>query len=105
MLLQPLGENALKHGVYESTEIVKINLKCELKGNFLTLTISNNFDPDSPPRKGEGIGLKNTERRLYLFYGQHNLLDSSTADSIFTVNVYIPIQQNEDETSDQNNNN
>lgn len=90
MILQPLLENAIKHGVYESLEKVTINFKCNPEKEYLKLTVENNFDPESLPRKGEGIGLKNIKNRLKLIYNQDNLLTVEKNKNIFKVNIFIP---------------
>ena len=55
------------------------------------LTIENNFDPESIPRKGEGIGLKNIRNRLKLIYNQENLLTVQKDTNRFSVNIFIPV--------------
>lgn len=91
MILQPLVENSIKHGVYESTEPVKIELKafCRQK-DILMLEISNDFDPEVPPRKGKGIGLINTKNRLYLAYNCDNCLTVERTENRFTIKLTIP---------------
>jgi len=90
MLLQPLYENAIKHGVYESTETVKITTNVRLIDNFMEITISNNYDTVTESRKGTGTGLVNVFRRLELFYGNKASLKTSRENGIYTVSLYIP---------------
>jgi two-component system LytT family sensor kinase len=90
MILQPLFENAIKHGVYESLEPVTIRLKCEYNSPFLFLTITNNYDTAYVGRTGTGIGLKNITNRLKLIYGTDDLLSTSGNNGIFTVILRIP---------------
>ncbi len=91
MILQPLFENAIKHGVYESLEPVTIRLKSEREKDFLVLTILNNYDPAMVPGKGAGIGLKNISSRLKLIYGKDGLLTSNGDNGIFKVILKIPV--------------
>lgn len=91
MLLQPLIENAIKHGVYESTEKITITLSCKLEKEYFLITVQNNFDPEAVSKKGKGIGLKNINNRLKLIYNQDNLLTFNKFENIFTVRIYIPI--------------
>lgn len=44
MILQPLFENAIKHGVYESIDKVTIKLKCSSENEYFKITVENNFD-------------------------------------------------------------
>lgn len=90
MLLQPLYENAVKHGVYESIERVKISTKATLQNGYLEIIISNNFDPEGAPVKGTGTGLTNVSRRLELTYGKNAAVNISRKDNIFTVNLFMP---------------
>lgn len=91
MLLQPLFENAIKHGVYESTEKIEIIFSCKKEKDYLKITLQNNFDPEGVSRKGEGIGLQNIKNRLKLIYNQDNLITSDKLENLFTVNIYIPL--------------
>lgn len=91
MILQPLFENAIKHGVYESLDKVTIKLSCSMEEEYFKITVENNFDPDAVPRKGEGIGIKNIRNRLKLIYNQDNLLTVQKTDNIFKVNIFIPV--------------
>ncbi|TVR73101.1 MAG: hypothetical protein EA408_05605 [Marinilabiliales bacterium] len=98
LILQPLVENAIKHGVYESTGTVTISMKCRIEGDMLAIRISNDFDSGSPARSGAGIGLKNVRERMRLFYGRDDLLLSRKEDGMFVANLFIP--NNEDKSVD-----
>lgn len=101
MILQPLVENSIKHGVYESTEPVKIELKAFCQHNTsLMVEISNDFDPEAPPRKGKGIGLINTRNRLFLEYNCDNCLSVKRTANRFTIKLTIP-QVLKDENTNQ----
>ncbi len=90
MILQPLLENAVKHGVYESTDPIHIRLSAEKANGFLRIGISNEYDPSGVPVRGAGIGLKNTRERLKLIYGSEDLLEFKGENNIFIVRVMIP---------------
>jgi sensor histidine kinase YesM len=91
LLLQPIYENAVKHGVYESTESVKIITKAEIENGYLNIIIINNFDPESTPAKGTGTGLINVSRRLQLFYGNKASITTKKENGVFTVQIFIPV--------------
>lgn len=99
MILQPLFENSIKHGVYESIDKVVIKLTCRIEKEYLKIEVSNNYDPESVSSKGEGIGLKNILSRLKLIYNQEGLLVFKKENNLFTVNIFIPIavKENKDE--------
>jgi len=90
MLLQPLYENAIKHGVYESTESVMIRTRVSIMGDHMEITISNNYDTTPESRKGTGTGLSNVARRLELFYGKEAVMKTSREKGVYTVSLYIP---------------
>jgi sensor histidine kinase YesM len=92
MLLQPLYENAIKHGVYESTESVSIKTKVSCGNGYLQVIISNNYDLAPSSVKGTGTGLINVVRRLELFYGKKASLKTTKENGIYTVSLFIPTE-------------
>jgi two-component system, LytTR family, sensor kinase len=90
MILQPLFENAIKHGVYESTEQVSIEMDCAYKEGYLEIRIVNDFDPNARPRKGTGIGLNNIRERLRLLYKNDKLLRTVVDGTRFSVYLSLP---------------
>ncbi len=91
LILQPLIENAIKHGVYESTEPVEITLKCLSIGlGSIEITVGNDFDPNAVPRKGTGTGLKNIMERLRIIYQANNLFSYRKSERYFEVSLIIP---------------
>ncbi|HVN29234.1 MAG TPA: histidine kinase, partial [Candidatus Binataceae bacterium] len=73
MLIQPLVENAVEHGLLNGTCKGKITISAWLNANMLCLRVTDNgvgFDPDRAPRAGHaGVGLSNLRERLRAFYG------------------------------------
>lgn len=91
LLLQPLYENAVKHGVYESTERVTIRTSVRREGDSVVISVTNNIDPEAiVTRKGAGIGLKNVRGRLELFYGEKGEMTVTRNDESFNVNLRFP---------------
>jgi len=97
MLLQPLIENAVKHGVYNTNDTVHINLIASIADNNLIVSIQNNFDADSPPEKGTGTGIQNVRERLRLVYGPSVMPEIIVKDQLFTIRLTIPkvLEKNE----------
>jgi two-component system LytT family sensor kinase len=91
MLLQPLYENAVKHGVYESTDGVWIKTEAKVIDGLLKFTIINNYDDSPSSKKGTGTGLVNVERRIELFFGNKASIRAEKEDGIYTVTLYIPV--------------
>jgi two-component system LytT family sensor kinase len=92
MLLQPLYENAIKHGVYESTESVSIKTKVLCNNGYLEVLISNNYDSAPSSVKGTGTGLINVSRRLDLFYGNKATIKTTKENGLYTVSLFIPAE-------------
>jgi sensor histidine kinase YesM len=90
MILQPLIENAVKHGVYGSTELVRIQIRANSNDGYLRIGISNDYDPSGMTRKGTGTGLKNVENRLFTLYNRTDLLNIRKLDNLFEVQLTIP---------------
>jgi len=91
MILQPLFENAIKHGVYESIQPVTIKLTCKKQNNYVKLTLENDFDPNSIAKKGEGIGLENIRSRMQKVYNQNSLFVVEKESNLFKAILYIPL--------------
>ncbi len=90
MILQPLYENAIKYGVYETTEQVTIKTSCMCEGNVLKITIENEYDASTIKRKGEGIGLRNIRKRMEIIYNQPDLIKITDHKTSFEVQLVIP---------------
>ncbi|MCX6236594.1 MAG: histidine kinase [Bacteroidia bacterium] len=90
LILQPLFENAIKYGVYETSKPVEIILEARKLPASMELKLINNFDPESVPQKGEGVGLANINDRLLLLYGSTRLLSVVREKTQFLVTMIIP---------------
>jgi LytS/YehU family sensor histidine kinase len=91
LLLQPVLENAIKFGLYDTTGEVVISLDSRLDQNDLLIEIKNPFDPETaPPKSGTGFGLNSVQRRLALLYYRNDLLSTSQVDDVFTTRIRIP---------------
>ncbi len=94
MILQPLLENAIKHGVYQSVGEVFIQLDCIDGPQFVEIKVSNNYDPSEGGAKGEGLGLNHIRNRLQLSYERADLFEVRPGGSVFEVMIRIPKSQN-----------
>jgi len=91
MLLQPIVENAIKFGLYDTTEAVTIAIRAKVEAKFVVIEVENPFDPEtSRPKKGTGFGLSSIQRRLYLLFARTDLLETRVIDNLFTTIVRIP---------------
>jgi sensor histidine kinase YesM len=90
MILQPLYENAVKHGVYESSGEVTIQTLARIANGYLEINITNDFEPGAPSRKGTGIGLANIRERMKLIYQNEQLLTTQVKGNKFEVMLVLP---------------
>jgi len=91
LLLQPIVENAIKFGLYDTTGETLIQLFATIEDKNLIIRVTNPFDPEtSSPKLGVGFGLKSIQRRLYLLFARTNLLTTEVKENTFTTIVKIP---------------
>ncbi len=91
LLLQPIMENAIKFGLYDTTGETVIRLRATRDNDSLLIKVLNPFDPEtSSPRQGTGFGLSSVKRRLYLLFARTDLLVTQAKENTFTTIVKIP---------------
>lgn len=91
LLLQPIVENAIKFGLYDTTGETIIRLYASREENNLVIRVMNPFDPEtSSPKQGIGFGLKSVQRRLYLLFARTDLLSTEAKENTFITVVKIP---------------
>lgn len=90
MILQPLIENSIKHGVYNSTEEVLVELSCYDENGYIIIEILNDYDPDAIKKVGQGIGLSNIRKRLQLIYQRQDLLETIADKMVFKAILKVP---------------
>ncbi|RJG42151.1 sensor histidine kinase [Motilimonas pumila] len=93
LLLQPLVENAIKHGIGPRTEGGKISIQFTEQGGQLVVSIADDgIGFASSPTKGNGIALNNIRNRLNsLFNSEGKLLIFENEDGGVTSQVHIPL--------------
>ncbi len=99
LILQPLVENAIKHGVSKIDEAGRIEIRARREGDRLVLTVRDNGPPvtDTELRAGEGVGLRNTRERLSELYGAAQSLSlHSAGDEGVIAEVTIPFHKRSD---------
>ena len=91
LLLQPIVENAIKFGLYDTVGEIGINISARHEQAMLVIEVKNPFDPATAlPQKGTGFGLSSVQRRLSLMYFRNDLLNTSQQDNIFITTLKIP---------------
>jgi len=90
LMLQPLVENAVVHGVAQLIEGGTIALAARRHGGTLTITLENPCDPDRPQSRGAGLGLDLLRRRLAAQFGVVEAVHAAEDGGSFRVEVRIP---------------
>lgn len=91
LILQPLVENAIKYGLYNTLEMVSIKLNANLVEGDLLITVENPFDPEAVEEKrGTGFGLRSIRKKLFILYRRDNLLTTRSEDRTFHIEMTIP---------------
>jgi hypothetical protein len=92
LLLQPLVENAVVHGIANLVEGGWIHLDVHAQNGNLTITVENSFDPDAPPRRKSGVGLVNVRQRLQARYGNQASFAVTTEADRYRVALTLPTE-------------
>jgi two-component system sensor histidine kinase AlgZ len=90
LLLQPLVENAVRHGLASTVEGGTIEVAASVAEGRLHIRIDNPADPDRADERGEGIGLQNARGRLAAFSGGEASLRTTEADGRYRVEIELP---------------
>jgi two-component system LytT family sensor kinase len=94
MILQPVVENAIKFGLYDTTGDITICIDAHKDDNHLVVQVRNPFDPEtSSPKKGTGFGLSSVQRRLYLLFARNDLVQTEVREQLFITTIKIPQQK------------
>lgn len=97
-LLQPIVENAIKFGLYNTAAAITISLDVRLQHNHLVIRVQNPFDPELKATGGTGFGLTAIRRRLYLLFADERLLRTDVMDeNIFITTLKIPQQHDKND--------
>lgn len=92
LILQPLLENAVYHGIEPITDGGVISVAIATKGNELLVKISNPFDTKSRSHTGNKMALKNIKERLALHFDLEASIRHRTKDNQYTVNIRMPYE-------------
>lgn len=94
LLLQPLVENAIRHGIANLPEGGIIRLAAQRNDDGVSIEVENSFDPDTPSPLKTGLGLDNIRQRLNARYGTDASIAVRTEGNRFSVKLKLPAQQN-----------
>lgn len=90
LLLQPLAENAIKHGIGQIPEGGELSLEARPGPEGVVIVVSNPADPDQPPAQGLGLGLAAVRQRLQGRFGPQTPFESGLHEGRFRVRLVLP---------------
>jgi LytS/YehU family sensor histidine kinase len=92
LLLQPLVENAVHHGVAHLVEGGRVRIAARRRGDLLELEVENPCDPERPASRGAGVGLANVRARLDALYGHRARLEVEAHPDRYRVRASLPVE-------------
>ncbi len=95
MILQPLVENAVKHGIGGLPQGGTVRINARRSGSILHVRVENDVDADAPARPGHGIGLAKVRQRLAAMYGHEASVVWTQEDQLFRVAMALPAETRE----------
>lgn len=92
LLLQPLIENAVKHGVEPSAAVTHIKVSTERRGAMVVIKVSNSMtEPSTVQAPGHGLALNNVRERLNLLHDVQGSFRAGHKNGIFQVRIEVPL--------------
>lgn len=99
-LLQPIVENAIKFGLYNTSSAITISIAVKVEHSVLTIQVRNPYDPEMKATGGTGFGLSAIKRRLYLLFADEKLLHThATEENLFVTTLKIPQNNDKNDTN------
>lgn len=93
LILQPLVENAIVHGIARTAGEGTLSLWVSFAVGSLIIRVENHFDPEAPPGRRSGRGTAMVRERVRSLYGGAGRLDLATRDGRFVATLVLPARR------------
>lgn len=97
LLLQPLLENSVKHGISTLIDGGEVRVSAQRHNGRLDICVENSWDPDAPPARKGGLGLRNVQQRLAARYGKEASFEINAEGDVFQVTMSLPAETGENQ--------
>jgi two-component system sensor histidine kinase AlgZ len=103
LLLQPVVENAVTHGIAHTLDGGTLRIAASCTPSQLRVVVENPCDPERPRRTGTGVGLANVRSRLRALHGDNAWIATSEQDGLWRAEVVVPLAERSEtsETSER----
>ena len=92
LLLQPLVENAVRHGVEPAPDGGQIRVRTRVRRGQVVLSIDNSLHQHAPSRPGAGMALRNVRERLHLMHDVAGHFEARADGDVFRVRIELPLE-------------
>jgi two-component system sensor histidine kinase AlgZ len=90
LLLQPLVENAVRHGVEPSDKGADVRISTQRRGSMVVIKVTNTV-PNGQGEQGHGLALRNVRERLNLLHDVQSQFRSALKDGVYQVRMEVPL--------------
>jgi two-component system sensor histidine kinase AlgZ len=93
LMLQPLLENAVYHGVEPSPQPATVTIRAMREGEEIRIDLSNPYHGENAHHAGNRMALDNIRERLMLFYDLEARLETEAKEGLFRVTIRLPYRK------------
>ena len=90
LLLQPVVENAVRHGIAQIIEGGTIRIEVRREPAGVRVSVANPRDPERPAGRGTGVGLENVRGRLRALHGDRAWVEAQELPGQYEVRLFVP---------------